>query len=305
MKIRIGTRGSKLALWQANWVKGELERHHGIEVELVVIKTKGDKILDAPLAKVGGKGLFVKEIEEALLSGAVDLAVHSMKDVPSEIPPGLAITAVSERETPEDVLVTREPISDLSQLSPTAVVGTSSLRRQAQLLAQVPTLEIKTLRGNLDTRLRKLVEGEYEAVVLAKAGMKRLGVYHDHCCYDLPFSLCLPAVGQGILAMETREGELAGLLSPIHSPATAVEVEAERSFLGSIGGSCQVPVAAFAQASDGVLVLEGFIGMPDGSRWVREKVTGSPASPAELGEELSTQRFTIRWRVSMVRLFRM
>ncbi len=286
MRVKIGTRGSKLALWQANWVKEELERHHGVEAELVIIKTKGDKILDAPLAKVGGKGLFVKEIEEALLAGEVDLAVHSMKDVPSEIPQGLAITAVSERESPEDVLVTREPVSNLSQLPPDAVVGTSSLRRQAQLLVQVPTLKIKTLRGNLDTRLRKLVEGEYQAVVLAKAGLKRLEVYHLHNCYDLPFSVCLPAVGQGVLAIETREGEFGELLEPIHSPTTHAEVTAERSFLGCIGGSCQVPVAAFAKAEGSRLTVEGFIGMPDGSRWVRERVSGSLETPAELGEEL-------------------
>ncbi len=287
MKIKIGTRGSKLALWQANWVKDKLERYHGVEVELVIIKTKGDKILDAPLAKVGGKGLFVKEIEEALLDRRVDLAVHSMKDVPSEIPEGLAITAVSERESPEDVLVTREPLKALSELPPDAVVGTSSLRRQAQLLAQIPTLQIKTLRGNLDTRLRKLVEGEYQSVVLAKAGMLRLGVYHNHNCLDLPFSVCLPAVGQGVLAIETREGEFKELLEPIHSPTTACEVEAERSFLGSIGGSCQVPVAAFGESQGETLILEGFIGMPDGSRWVREEVSGPVDAPSQLGRELS------------------
>ncbi len=286
MKVKIGTRGSKLALWQANWVKGELERHHGVEAELVVIKTKGDKILDAPLAKVGGKGLFVKEIEEALLARQVDLAVHSMKDVPSEIPRGLAITAVSKRESPHDVLVTREPVSSLNGLSPGAVVGTSSLRRQAQLLAQVSTLSIKTLRGNLDTRLRKLMEGEYDAVVLAKAGMLRLGVYHQHHCYDLPFSVCLPAVGQGVLAVETREGEFTELLSAVHSSGTYAEVVAERSFLSCIGGSCQVPVAAFASSGDGALEIEGFIGMPDGSRWVRERLSGPASAPGELGERL-------------------
>jgi hydroxymethylbilane synthase len=286
MKIRIGTRGSKLALWQANYVLERIEAlfpHH--TCELVVMKTKGDKILDSPLSKIGGKGLFVKEIEEALLEGRVDLAVHSLKDVPSELPDGLEIGAVPEREEPWDLLATKRR-EDLQELPHGAKVGTSSLRRQAQLLAVRSDLEIEPLRGNLDTRFRKLMEEDLDAIVVALAGVRRLGTINGHMRV-LTAQECLPAIGQGALAIEIRKGELIEEMAALHHEETAVCVEAERSFLRCIGGSCQVPVAALGVVADEGLVLEGLIASPDGERVYRKKIAGTPQKARTLGEELA------------------
>ncbi len=286
MNIRIGTRGSKLALWQANHVKNLIEAlSPDFQVELVIIKTKGDKILDAPLAKIGGKGLFVKEIEEALLENRVDLAVHSMKDVPTELPPGLVIGAIPKREEPWDLLVVKEE-AHLENLPHGAKVGTSSLRRQSQLLARRPDLNIQPLRGNLDTRFRKLKETDLDAIIVALAGVKRLGIN------SLPMRVlspeeCLPAIGQGALALEVREGEMGEILEALHDPETEACVRAERAFLASIGGSCQIPVAALAEMKGKRLILRGLIASPDGKEVYREEMEGSASRAQAMGEKLA------------------
>ena len=286
MKIRIGTRGSKLALWQANHVKEMIEAlSPENQVELVIIKTKGDKILDAPLAKIGGKGLFVKEIEEALLENQVDMAVHSMKDVPTELPHGLVIGAIPQREEPWDLLVVKEE-AHLQDLPRGAKVGTSSLRRQSQLLARRPDLDIQPLRGNLDTRFRKLKETPLDAIVVALAGVKRLGIN------SLPMRVlspqeCLPAIGQGALALEVREGEMQEILDALHHPETAACVTAERAFLASIGGSCQIPVAALATVEGQELKLQGLIASPKGEEIYRGERKGILDQAQSMGEELA------------------
>jgi hydroxymethylbilane synthase len=286
-KLTIATRGSALALWQANHVKAQLERvSPGIVVELNVIKTSGDKILDVPLAKVGGKGLFVKEIEQALVEKTADLAVHSMKDVPAELAPGLVIAAVSAREEPWDALCAREPVT-LQTLKQGAVVGTSSMRRQAQLLAIRPDLQIRMLRGNVPTRLRKLDEGEFDAIVLAAAGLIRLGL-GDRITQSLGISDSIPAVAQGVLAIEIRDGDEAVrdiVRQAIHDEPTHQRVIAERTFLAKMGGSCQTPLAAHALGvPDGIAML-GMCGMPDGTRILKADVMGT--DPVALGKELA------------------
>ncbi len=286
MNIKIGTRGSKLALWQANHVREMIEAlSPGLQVELVVIKTKGDKILDAPLAKIGGKGLFVKEIEEALLEERVDMAVHSMKDVPTELPPGLVIGAIPPREEPWDLLVAKEEAS-LDSLPRGAKVGTSSLRRQAQLLARRPDLNIKPLRGNLDTRFRKLRETDLDAIVVALAGVKRLGIN------SLPMKVlspqeCLPAIGQGALALEVRQGEMMDILKTLHHPETEASIKAERAFLAHIGGSCQIPVAALGGVEGEELTLRGLIASPDGKKVYRGEQKGPLSQAHIIGSELA------------------
>ena len=289
MKVRIGTRGSKLALWQANFVKKKIEESLGWEVELVIIKTKGDKITDVPLAKVGGKGLFVKEIEEALLREEVDLAVHSLKDMPAELPEGLEIIAYTERETPWDAIVSREPIKELSDLSG-KVVGTSSLRRTAQIKHYVMDAEIRPLRGNLDTRLRKLAEGQYDAIVVALAGLKRLGLKPEniYVAKDL-----IPAIGQGILAVEAREGSFREVAEVLDDPTSRIEATAERAFLKVIGGTCQIPVGAHAQVDGNQLDMRAFIGRPDGEYLYVGKIGGDPNDAADLGRRLAEELLEI------------
>ncbi len=290
--IVIGTRGSKLALWQAEWVQSALiEAKPSLEVKLEIIKTKGDKILDTPLAKVGGKGLFVKEIEEALLDGRVDLAVHSMKDMPAQIPDGLIIGCVPEREIASDVLISAKGLK-LSQLPDGAGIGTSSLRRSSQLLAVRPDLKIIPLRGNLDTRLRKLVEfDELDAIVLAGAGVKRLGL-EDRVTEVLDFSVMLPAVGQGALAIETRKGDskIYELMKGIDHSTTKTEVLGERAFLNRLEGGCQVPIAAYGKITDDQYILTGLVSDLDGKQ-IYKKEMSSPINKAEatgvaLAEEL-------------------
>lgn len=283
--ITIATRGSALALWQAHHVRDALAaKAPERAIELLVLKTKGDEILDQPLSKIGGKALFVKEIEQALIDGRADIAVHSMKDVPAELAPGLHMAAVSAREDPHDALCSKGDVS-LDALPRGARVGTSSLRRQCQLLAVRPDLQISMLRGNVPTRLGKLDAGEFDAVVLAAAGLKRLG--HGHRISQvLTADICLPAVGQGVLGIETRsdDTELIELLqAAIHDSAEERRITAERAFLAHLGGSCQTPLAAHAAYEGGELVVTGLCGRPDGSRIVRARRRGAPEHAAMLG----------------------
>ena len=281
----IGTRGSALALWQANWAADTLRRlHPSLTVELLVIKTQGDKITDVALSEIGGKGLFTKEIEAALLSGEVDLAVHSLKDLPTDIPDGLRIAAYTAREDPRDALVTRAGLS-LDDLPEGAVVGTSSLRRQAQLRACRPDLQFVDLRGNVDTRIRKLREQGLAGIVLAMAGINRLGV-QGVGVRPLDPAICLPAPGQGILGLEVREGDdrTAGLIAPLGDPAALVCAVAERTLLAALGGGCQVPIGAVAEVQDETLHLRAMVASVHGTRIVRVDARGPAADAADLGE---------------------
>jgi hydroxymethylbilane synthase len=286
--LRIGTRGSQLALWQANWVKAAIARHwpHTL-CELVVIKTTGDKILDVPLAKVGGKGLFVKEIEEALLDGRIDMAVHSMKDMPAELPEGLSISAVPQRENPSDALVAHG-CDSLAALPRGARVGTSSLRRSAQLLHQRPDLKILPLRGNLDTRLKKLTATNLDAIVLAAAGLKRLQLEHRITQY-LPMDAMLPAVGQGALCIESRtnDGVTGPKVAALDHAVTHTAVTAERAFLHRLQGGCQVPIAGHATITDDQLYLTGLVAEPDGQTVIRGSVEGPCHQAGPLGRQLA------------------
>ena len=286
--IRIGTRKSKLALWQSNWVKGRLESLYlGLKVELVKITTTGDKILDSPLSKIGGKGLFVKEIENALLRGDVDIAVHSMEDLPAHLPDGLMLCSFPKREDPRDALISRHK-GGLSHLRPNAKVGTSSLRRAAQLLHLRPDLRIEALRGNVDTRIRKLDQGEFDAIVLAGAGLKRLG-FAERITEYMGLDRIIPAIGQGVLGLEVRaeDREIASLLAPLNEPSTEVAVRAERAFLRELEGGCQVPLAAHAKVSNGRVALEGMVAELDGSRMIRDKKVGEYQDAERIGVELA------------------
>jgi hydroxymethylbilane synthase len=286
--IRIGTRASLLAVTQSTWVKNQIERQHpGTTVELVKIITKGDKILDVPLAKVGGKGLFVKEIEDALLDGRVDLAVHSMKDVPAELPAGLHVAIVPEREVPFDAFISVK-CKTLAELPQGAVIGTSSLRRKSQLAALRPDLEIKDLRGNLDTRLKKLDEGVYDAIILAGAGLNRLGMQNRITALFSPEQM-LPAIGQGALGIELREAdnELLAGLQFLHHADTAAAVTAERAFLLRLEGGCQVPIGGFATIAEGTVNLTGLIAALDGKTVFKEQLAGPVAEAEEIGKTLA------------------
>ena len=284
--IKIGTRGSLLATTQSTWVKNQIEAHHpGVSVELVIIVTKGDKILDVPLAKVGGKGLFVKEIEEALLRKDVDLAVHSMKDVPSELPEELHLGIIPPREDPHDAFITTQ-FAAFTDLPEGATVGTSSLRRRSQLAALRPDLKIVDLRGNLDTRLRKLDEGQFQAIILAAAGLNRLGMSNRATGYFSAKDM-LPAVGQGALGIELRKDdeELLAGLSFLNDEKTTIAVAAERSFLQRLEGGCQVPIGAFAEVQDNTVELTGLVASIDGTVVLKESLKG----PADEAEQLGTQ----------------
>jgi hydroxymethylbilane synthase len=286
--VVIGTRGSKLALWQAEWVRSALaQRFPGVAVELSIIKTQGDKILDVPLAKVGGKGLFVKEIEEALLHGRADLAVHSMKDMPSEIPAALVIGAVPEREIPTDVLIARGALT-LRDLPAGSVIGTSSLRRAAQLRHLRPDLKILALRGNVETRIRKLDTDQLAAVVLAAAGVKRLGLEH-RVTEHLDPERMLPAVGQGALCIEIREEDprVGPMVAALDHPATRTVVSGERAFLKRLQGGCQVPIAGHGRLDGGHFTLTGLVADVDGSTVIRHRLSGPAASAERIGIELA------------------
>ncbi len=284
----IGTRGSKLALWQANWVKSSLEaKHPSLSIQLETIKTKGDKILDVPLAKVGGKGLFVKEIEEALLDGKIDLAVHSMKDMPGEIPKGLCIGAIPQREIPQDVLISRNK-THLSKLVSGAKIGTSSLRRKAQLLHARPDLVVLPLRGNLDTRLKKLKTENLDAIILAAAGVKRLGLENRITEY-LDENIMLPAVGQGALCIEIRQHDpdVESIVATLEDPQTRATILGERAFLNRLEGGCQVPIAAYGKIDKNVITLSGLVATLDGKTLFKETIIGPIDSSESLGIELA------------------
>lgn len=286
-RLRIGTRASQLALWQANWTRSELERRYpGIEVELVKIKTIGDKILDVPLAQVGGKGLFVKEIEEAMLRGEIDLAVHSMKDVPTEFPDGLGLVVTTQREDPRDAFIS-DGIS-FSQLRQGARIGTSALRRQAQLLKVRPDLEMVIIRGNVETRIRKLKEDGLDAVILAAAGLNRLG-FTEVITELLSTDFSIPAIGQGALGLECRLDDIATIeaLSFLNHADTAAAVAAERALLKRCEGGCQVPIAAHGTVTGDTLTLVGLIASVDGKQTVRDSVSGSTTDAVTLGIQLA------------------
>jgi len=288
MQIKIGTRGSQLALWQANWVKSAIQLYkNDISVSLEVIKTTGDKILDVPLAKVGGKGLFVKEIEEALLDGRIDIAVHSMKDMPAQLPEGLCIGAIPKRENPHDVLISKNDCL-LSDLPKGARIGTSSLRRSSQLKHIRPDLKILPLRGNLDTRIRKIETEKLDAIVLAAAGLRRLN-YKDRISQYLPLEVMLPAVGQGALCIETRENDpnVSAIVDTLSHAETRMVVLAERAFLNRLEGGCQVPIAAFGQMEKEKLILTGLVADIEGKTVIRESLTASFAMVEQIGVDLA------------------
>jgi len=282
-KLRIGSRGSQLALWQANHISSLL-RARGHEVELEIIKTTGDKILDVALAQVGTKGMFTKEIEEALAEGRVDLAVHSLKDLPTELSLGFEIAAITTRENSQDVFCSVR-YKSIAELPQHPRVGTSSLRRQAQLKALRPDLEIHPLRGNVDTRLRKLAEGEYDAVILAAAGLNRLGKT-DLVKQVIPRDVMCPAAGQGALGIEIRAGDAATreLLAFLDDPNARASTTCERALLNRLGGGCQVPIGAAAEVRNGVVHLDAIVANPDGSKILRESRDG--ADPEKLGNEV-------------------
>ena len=287
-KIVIATRESRLALWQAEHVRDLLQKlYPACSVELLGMTTRGDQILDRPLAKVGGKGLFVKELETALLDGSADIAVHSMKDVPMTMEPEFALVAIGPREVPQDAFVSNK-YATLDDLPPGAVVGTSSLRRESQLHANFPHLAVTSLRGNLDTRLRKLDEGQYDAIILAAAGLTRLGL-GARIRSVLPTEASLPAAGQGALGIEALSSrpEVAAWVAPLNDTATSACVRAERAVSRALAGSCEVPLGAYAEMRAGQLWLRGFVALPDGTRIARAELTASPADPEALGLELA------------------
>lgn len=319
-KISIGTRGSKLALWQAECIRSLLIKYnHGLEVQLVKIKTTGDMILDVPLAQVGGKGLFVKEIEESILRDDIDIAVHSIKDIPAEFPPGLHLSAICEREDPRDVFISiiqnlKPKFQKLKELPDKGAIGTSSLRRSCQLSHLRPDLKIVQLRGNLDTRIKKLDEGQFDAIILAAAGIKRLGL-QDRITEILPFEISLPAVGQGAMGIECRIDDeiINNIVRVLNHEETSIAVRAERAFLKRLEGGCQVPIAAYARITSqgaiassrqsdpdnraipplakegkgGLLVIDGLVGSVDGKKIVRGCIDGRPEDYESLGSRLA------------------
>ncbi|RMH07686.1 MAG: hydroxymethylbilane synthase [Nitrospirae bacterium] len=301
----IGTRGSRLALWQAEWVQRQLQAAAPhLSIRLQRIRTSGDKILDVPLAKIGGKGLFVKEIEEALLQGEIDLAVHSMKDVPVELPKGLTLVCIPKREAPFDAFLSLTA-SSLSGLPQGATVGTSSLRRQAQLLAYRADLSIRMLRGNVETRLRKLREGQYDAIVLAAAGLRRLGLDQQVREYLSP-AVSLPAIGQGALGIEAREDHetVRALVMHLDDWPTRIAVTAERAFLRRLGGGCQVPIAGYAVVEGQTVTLEGLVASIDGRQMVRERLVGHVDEAQRLGTRLADRVLEAGGRAILEAIYR-
>jgi hydroxymethylbilane synthase len=289
LTLRIATRKSALALWQAEHVAGLLrEAHSGLEIELVPLLTQGDRIQDRTLAAIGGKGLFIKELEVAIEDLRADIAVHSMKDVPADLPDALAIEAVLTRADPRDALVTTSGIARIEDLPQNAVVGTSSPRRQAQLRALRPDLRIESLRGNVDTRIRKLDAGGMDAIVLACAGLVRLGL-ESRITARLDPQICLPAVTQGVIGIECRRSDTrtAGLLQALEDRATRKVMDAERAFAARLGGSCQSPIAAYAELDADRITLRGLVAEPDGSRLLRDSETGDARNPAAIGRQLA------------------
>ena len=293
--LRIATRKSPLALWQAHFVRDALmQAHPGLSVEIIGMATQGDKILDTPLAKIGGKGLFVKELEVALLEGRADIAVHSMKDVPMALPPGLALPVICEREDPRDAFVSNH-YQSIEELPAGARVGTSSMRRQCQLMESFPQLELLDLRGNVNTRLARLDNDEYDGIILATAGLLRLEMA-DRITQRIPVSQSLPAGGQGAVGIECRAGDeqTQALLSVLHHPDTAARVAAERAVNCELEGGCQVPIACYAELQGGEqLYLRALVGSLDGTLMLREEITGTADTAEQLGIELA-QRLLAR-----------
>ena len=288
--VRIATRKSPLAMWQAEHVAAALrEAHPGLEVQIIGMTTQGDKILDTPLAKIGGKGLFVKELEQRMIAGDADIAVHSMKDVPVELPEGLHLAVTLEREDPRDAFVSNR-YPDLDALPEGARVGTSSLRRQCQLSDRRPDLEIVPLRGNVNTRLRKLDDGEYDAIILASAGLLRLG-FGERIRNFIPTEDSLPAIGQGAIGIECRSDDdrINGLLAPLHHSKTAACLAAERAMNQRLEGGCQVPIGGHATLSDGELHLRGLVGTVDGAEIVRAEIRGAEGDAEQLGRALAEE----------------
>ncbi|RPI15217.1 MAG: hydroxymethylbilane synthase [Ignavibacteriae bacterium] len=284
----IGTRGSELALWQTNWVKAELEKHYPeLSVKVEIIKTTGDKILDVSLSKIGDKGLFTKEIENALLDKKIDLAVHSLKDLPTVLPRGLQIGAVSERIDQRDAFISYK-YKSLDELPDNASVATGSLRRKSQLLNYKPLLNIIDIRGNLQTRFKKFEENGYDAMILAYAGVKRLGM-DEKITQVIPVELMLPAVSQGVMAVEIREGDddILELLSVINNKTSEIETSAERSMLNALQGGCQVPIGVYSYISDGKLIIEGMVASIDGRKMLRDKIEGDASESVALGKKLA------------------
>ena len=288
-ELVIGTRGSKLALWQSEYIKAKLEEVTGLPVRLVIIKTTGDKILDVPLAKVGGKGLFTKELEVELLAGRVDLCVHSMKDVPTELPEGCIIAAMPERVDPRDAIVSGAGYT-IASLPEGAKLGTSSLRRRSQVVHLRPDLEIVDVRGNLDTRMSKAENGELDAVILASAGITRMG-WADRISSYVPVLHMVPAVGQGAIGIEIREDDeyMLHVCEQIGHPETMECVTAERVVMNSLEGGCQVPIGAYARYEDGTLTMDAFVGSVDGATIIREQLCGDAGQPEELGTAMVTR----------------
>jgi len=286
-RLRIGSRGSQLALWQANHISALL-RERGHEVELEIIKTTGDKITDVALAKVGTKGMFTKEIEEALAENRIDLAVHSLKDLPTDVSAGFEIAAVTTRENPRDVLCSHK-YNSIEDLPRGARVGTSSLRRHAQLKHIRPDLDVRDLRGNVDTRLRKVESGEYDAILLAKAGLDRLG-WSQRITETLAPDVCMPAVGQGAIAVETRlkDTEAGEALAKLDDAETRTAIICERALLAKLQGGCQVPLGAWARIERGELILEACVCSVDGVQYVKQRATAPPDQAAELGQHMAT-----------------
>ena len=285
--IRIGTRGSLLAKWQAEYVRKRIFQATGVETEIVIIKTTGDSMQQAPFSQIGGKGVFIKELEEALLEEHVDLAVHSVKDIPTEVPSRLCFPAVCRRDDTRDALVSGQGEA-LSRLRQGARVGTSSLRRQSQLRHVRPDLDIREMRGNVDTRLRKVESGEYEAVVLAKAGLDRLGM-SVRITEVLAPDVCMPAVGQGAIAVQARlkDADLSDALAPLDDNETRQSIVAERALLGALQGGCQVPLGAWARFERNELAMDAVVCSPDGSNYIRQRAAGPADQPRELGQRLA------------------
>lgn len=287
-KIRVGSRDSVLAMWQTRFVIEQLQQvTDAYEFEIVSLKTKGDKILDVSLAKIGDKGLFTKELEVGLLQGEIDFAVHSMKDMPTVLPEGLQISSLLKRHNPADVLIS-EKYQSFAELPQGAKVGTSSLRRKAQLLHARPDLDIHDLRGNLQTRMRKMQEENFDGIILAAAGVERLN-WHDKITEELSYDICLPAVSQGVIGVETRvdDSEIIALVQLVHDVQTASCVTAERALLKSLEGGCQIPIGAYAQLNDDMVVLQGLVGSLDGKTIIRDEISGPAAQSEQLGQQLA------------------
>lgn len=288
-RIIIGTRSSELALWQANFVKNALhEKHAEIRIELKHVKTKGDRILDKALSKIGDKGLFTKELENELLNGNIDIAVHSLKDMQTEIPNGLKLAAITKRDNPEDALIAREKGITINDISKNDTVATGSLRRKAQLLHIRPDLNIVDLRGNVNTRLQKFFDSDWEAIILARTGLERINK-DDHISYIIPVQDMVPAVGQGALSVEIAESnrELSDLLDSITHKDTLIAVTSEREFLRTLGGGCQTPIAAYSHRIDDTFHLDGLVASLDGSKYYRQQIIFREDEAAIAGKKLA------------------